>query len=400
MSGIEPADYEWLTGEDAARRLADLAQDSTPVERLAVRLRRELSAPRTHLLLEQVDLRRRARVKFSQADRMFFTRQALEQATDERLAAWKAARFTPAAGAVDLCCGLGGDALGLAAVGPVLAVERDPLVARLAQANADACGAVDLRVVVLDADAALEAAAGLPTDPRSAWHVDPDRRATGRRTTAWEACSPGPATLERWSRWRAAGAIKLAPATELTPAEAGDGEREWLESRGECRQQVLWRGELARHPGRRSATIVDRGEPRTVVERTDERPAPVERPMRYVFEPRPAVFAAGLADSLAVELDARPLGESRGYLTSDSLRLDAAWQPFELLDELPFDRRRLKAAVRERGWGRSVLKSRGVDADLVALARELAGPGAATGVVLLTRYAGRTHALLVRPAAA
>ena len=59
-----------------------------------------------------------------------------------------------------------------------------------------------------------------------------------------------------------------------------------------------------------------------------------------------------------------------------------------------YDRKRLKAALRKRRWGRVVWKSRGVKFDLTALSRELSVPGDERGVVLLTEFADRTWAIL------
>ena len=88
------ADYQWLTGDEATMLLAELADDPSPLHTAIARLRRNLTATRAHLLIEQVELRRRAAEKFTLAARMFFTRTALEQATDEKTAAYKALRFT------------------------------------------------------------------------------------------------------------------------------------------------------------------------------------------------------------------------------------------------------------------------------------------------------------------
>src|SRR5262245_51813557 len=88
------ADYQWLTGDEAGRLLAALATDPLPLHTAVARLRRNLSAARAHLIIEQVELRRRAAEKFTHADQMFFTRTALEQATDEWTAAYKAKHFT------------------------------------------------------------------------------------------------------------------------------------------------------------------------------------------------------------------------------------------------------------------------------------------------------------------
>ena len=114
MSYAELADYEWLTGPQAAEVLCDLAGGCEPLHAAATRLRRQFSPARVHLLLEQVELRRRAAVKFERAEEMFFTRLGLEQATDLWVAAYKARRFAGRSPVADLCCGIGGDLLALA----------------------------------------------------------------------------------------------------------------------------------------------------------------------------------------------------------------------------------------------------------------------------------------------
>src|SRR5688500_18840355 len=118
-------DYRWLIGDDAAGWLARLRDAGPATAALAARLRRDLSAGRVRLLLEQAELRRRAAAKFAAAERMFFTPLGLEQATDETVAAYKSGRF-PAGPRADLCCGIGGDLLALAARGAATGVERQP----------------------------------------------------------------------------------------------------------------------------------------------------------------------------------------------------------------------------------------------------------------------------------
>src|SRR3954451_25456433 len=109
----ELVDYEWLTGSEAGAVLAELDADKSSLHTAIARLRGRFTTTQTHLLLEQTDLRRRATAKFTQAHQMFFTRIALEQATDEWVAAYKASRFrravasSPPSLIADLCCGIG-----------------------------------------------------------------------------------------------------------------------------------------------------------------------------------------------------------------------------------------------------------------------------------------------------
>lgn len=399
MSGTELSDYEWLVSSAGQAWLARIALDNLPVDRLTARLRREHSTARVHLLVEQLDLRRRAAVKFSRASSMFFTRKALEQATDEVVGRWKAERFAAGEIVFDLCSGIGGDALPLANRGPVAAYELDPATALLARANADAWELDSFTVHEARVDAPLAAACRAARGAAPfAWHLDPDRRASAPRATDWEYLEPGPDVAAAW-RDVAGGAVKLAPATSVPERLVDEVERSWVETRGECRQQVVWSGSLALHPGRRSAVVLDRGPaPRIVLgpARDEDEPEPPQfaAPLEYVAEPRPAVYAADLADSLARELGATRLGPAAGYLTLAERRIDPAWQLFRTLEVLPFDRRRLKQAVRQRGWSRLELKTRGVKLDLARLAREWASLGDGGGVILIARLEDRVAAIL------
>src|SRR5262249_16460465 len=126
--------------------------------------------------LETALLRLRARDKFSYADRMYFTREALEQATSEAVARHRAKRFAAFGHVADLCCGIGGDALALAATGATVdAVDSDPLRVLMAESNAAALGLTD-RVRVHIGDALT-----VPLPEAKAAFADPARRADGRR---------------------------------------------------------------------------------------------------------------------------------------------------------------------------------------------------------------------------
>ena len=165
-SAAELADYRWLLSEEGQARLRQIEGDSRDDLRLAAELRRSLSAMRTRLLLLQRKLRQRAACKFPEmASHMFFTPKLLEQASGAELAAWKAVRFARRAPVADLCCGLGGDLLGLAGLGDVLGVDCDPLACLLAEAETHAAAARPLPSRRRGADLAPETPARVAPQP-------------------------------------------------------------------------------------------------------------------------------------------------------------------------------------------------------------------------------------------
>jgi hypothetical protein len=382
-------DYRWLMGPDGRRWLGELGPKTSATPAVISALRRELSANRVHLLLEQFELRRHARRKFPQADSMFFTRQALEQATDHWIARYKARRLGSRK-AIDLCCGMGGDLQALAERGEATGVDRDAVLALLASCNAPQAD------VVCDDVTTWMSKPGL-FDDGAAWHIDPDRRARGRRTTWAAGYEPGPQVVDELRRLCPNGAVKVAPVAELPETWREEAELEWISRDGECRQLVAWFGDLSPLPGRRRATIVDPGAAVawTLVGEVGTPPR-AERLETYVFEPDAAILAAGLAHQLCYEQRLTAITTGGGYLTGDAPITSPALATFAVLDVLPFDVKRLREALRAAGREALEIKKRGIDVDPAALRQKLRGGDGEPVVVLLAPWQQRAIAIVAK----
>jgi THUMP domain-like len=392
-------DYRWLVS-DVARPWLALAREELSIDnqatagdvlvKLTSQLRKDLSAERAHLVIEQIELRQRASEKFSLADQMFFTRKGLEQATDEQLAAYKASRFPPECGAIDLCCGIGGDLLAIARTRPLCwGFDVDPVMVELARTNLALLPPADYIVVGCDA-----CAVAVEDGP---WHCDPDRRNDGRRTTTGEFFLPPLESLEQLLHESDEAAIKLASATEVPADWTSRAELEWLSSRGECRQQVAWFGPLARHPGRHAATVVGpSGHQRTVLGMPGMIVPQATVLGRYIYEPDASVLAAKLSAALCQEHSLAAISPGIAYFTSDALIDDLALDRFEIIDVLPLDRKQLRAYCREHGLGRLEIKKRGVDLSPDRLRRDIAGRGDNAATIIVAPVQSQIRAIIAR----
>ncbi|MCE9604869.1 MAG: hypothetical protein K8U03_08205 [Planctomycetia bacterium] len=393
-------DYRWLVGEEAGA-LLQASADAIDTLQLVTRLRKTLSSARAALVAEQVGLRRRAVKKFPAASRLYFTKTGLEQATDAVTSRYKAARFPGHAPTADLCCGIGGDLLALGLRGPTIGYDLDAPTSIFAAANVRMLhvasgGALQAGVVCAKAEAAHLADV-------AAWHIDPDRRPGGKRTTHIELHEPSVETLETFLAVNAAAAIKLAPAAEPWPAWTDRAEWEWLSLDGECRQLVAWFGALTERHGSRRATILsgDRA-PRSIVGEPDDalsyeaRLAVVELG-RYLHEPDAAILAAKLTTAAGAEHGLSSIFSGSAYLTSDHPIVDdEAWTSFEIVEALPFDLRKLRTWLAERRIGRLEMKKRGVDFDLERLRSELKLRGEESACLILIRRGDRVTAVVTR----
>jgi hypothetical protein len=384
---------------------------------LATRLRAEGVDPDlAAAALTQSRLRAKARVKLGAfADGMLFTPDGVEQATRLVVAALHARRYL-AAGVTkvaDLTSGIGADALAFAGVGlQVLATDVDEATAALATVNLRAFPEAEVRHADgLTLDLHAEGVDGV--------YADPARRTRGGKRI-FDPAAYAPPLDAVWALRAQVPAlgIKVGPGVPHAGLPA-DAETQWVSVDGDVVEAGLWFGPLApAGPGRsalvlRSTAGTGQGDGATA-------PGTVGRTLRtgpddvdlvpdvgavggYLYEPDGAVVRAGLVAHAAAELGGRLVDRTIAYVTTDS-PADAP-RPgeaalatgYRVLDVMPFNLKKLKAYLRERGVGRLTVKKRGTAVTPEQLRAQLALSGDAAATVVLTRVDWRQHVLVVEP---
>jgi SAM-dependent methyltransferase len=378
-------DYAWLTSDAAAPWLQCAAEDARSALQLVEALRRDLPSERARLVVEQVDLRRRGVEKFGErAAAMFFTRVQLEQATDIWTARYKASRLFDDKYVADYCCGIGGDLIAFAERGPAAGWDISPVVCLLAKANLDGRAAITCANV-----------ASVTPERRGAWHLDPDRRATGRRATDLSAYGPAPELAMEWLHANSDGCVKLAPATCVPDGWSADAELEWITFDRECRQQVAWLAPEAGFAGRSRATLVSRrGGPLSFAGDAKMPCEATEEPGRFVFDPDPSLLAANLLGAFAAEFELASLGAGSAYLTGDSPLDHGLASRFAVVDCLPLRAADIASYLAARNVGTLEIKKRGVETDPEAFRKKLKLRGNNPATLILTRIGRREVAIV------
>jgi SAM-dependent methyltransferase len=384
---MDEATFRALLSADGRRLLAEAERlDLSDAARLRsiTHLRRLAPPDLAAAAYETALLRRRARTKFAGADAMFFTRDALEQATTEGVARHRAQRFARYARVVDFGCGIGGDTLALAAVTAVVGVDRDRLRLLMARENAAAAGVV-ARTTWIQADIAD----GGPVHAEAAF-VDPARRtADGRRVFDADAYEPPLSRVLAWrSRFRSL-AVKVAPGIADTDVVSLPGEVEFVAEGTELKEAVLWLGEVAGE-GRR-ATVLPEGA--SLIAAADPR-APIAPAGSMLFEPNPAVIRAHLIGTLAAMLGAWQIDTSIAFLSADAQVRTPFARAWRIESVLPFSVDSVRRRLRALDVGRVTVKKRGSPLEPEAFARMLRLRGREERTVVLTRELGKPVALI------
>jgi hypothetical protein len=356
-----------------------------PDDALAIgtRLRGRHPAELVAAALAQHELRARAAAKFALAPRMWFTREGLEQASAEPLARHRAGRYAGFARVADLCCGIGGDLCALAPGREALAVDLDPTHARMARENARLHGAGEVAAACADVR-------GLRLPGSLGVFVDPARRAGGRRLPAGESRPSLAWCLGLADRVAGVG-IKAAPGLPLDQVPPG-WEVELLADRRELKEAVLWSPALATTT--RRATVFPGPHTLAARPRSTGAPVPCRPPGAFLLDPSPAVTRAGLVEELARDLGAWKLDPRIAFLSADRPLRTPFGRLLGVDASLPWNLKRLRGVLRERGVGAVEVRKRGSAVDVAELTTRLRLGGDARAVVVLTRVADRPWALV------
>jgi SAM-dependent methyltransferase len=342
--------------------------------------------------LTQSRLQAKARPKFGEfAAGLLFTEAGVEQATRLKAAAHHANRFR-AAGfthVADLTCGIGADALALAALGlRVTAIEIDEETAALATLNL--ARFPQAQVIMADARTWDFEASGA-----QALFADPSRRAGGARTFN-PACYSPPLNDVLELRHRRPLGVKTAPGLPHAAVPA-DAEAQWVSDDGDVLEAGLWFGPLRDAPGRTALVLKGAQAHRLASTGAEQlRPAPLGA---YLHEPDGAVIRASLIHEAAKDLPGAALVHPRiAYVTADQPSASPFLTAYRVLDWFPFSLRRLKAYLRVRGVGALTIKKRGTAISPDQLRRQcsLSGPNAAT--IFLTRLGDQHSVIVAEPA--
>lgn len=321
---------------------------------------------------------------------------AFEQASSERTAAQK----TYSGGlCIDLTCGLGVDTLALSQrFTRVIALERDPALAYLAQRNFELLGAGNITVINCPAEEYLAS----PDAPRADLiYADPDRRSmSGRKLVCLEDCEPDiVALLPRLRELAGKVVVKMSPlfdVDEVFRIFGSHSRAEVVSLDGECKEVLAETGGGIPTP-RIAATVTGFG----TVEydaRQPEIPALAHAPenLRYLVVPDVALAKARIAKRYFTE-SGLYIETDNSYAFADTLPDALPGKAYRIAHSEPYAPKKLKKMLADSGIKRADILKHDFPVSAADIARQLGVKEGGGTKIAFTRMGGQLLALFIEP---
>ena len=378
-------DFLKLLSAEGQALLSEISYDSkADIVKTITKLRTQGHNPDLiALALSQAKLRKRAEAKFGEfAARMFFTEDALEQASRLQVAALHANRFKQAqiTQVADLGCGIGAESLAFASLGiNTTAYEIDEVTAAIATYN----------LAIFDnAEVKNEDVTKLDLTKHQGLFFDPARRNSKARLFNPQNFAPNFDWVTEQAKKKPSG-IKLGPGHphNQIPEEA---EAQWVSVEGDLVELSLWFNETKRPEVKRSALLITKDAKHELKTNEKEAPAPTGEIGQYIHEPDNAAIRSHLINLLAEQTNTHTIDPNIAYLSSNEPQSSPWLKSYKIIKELPFDRKQLKAHIKQNDIGTLEIKKRGADITPEALRKELSPKGPNKATLIITRI-GDAH---------
>jgi len=223
--------------------------------------------------------------------------------------------------------------------------------------------------------------------------ADPARRDdTGRRR--WhptDLAPPLPDLVEAYAGRDLV--VKCAPGLDFA-AVPWAAEIELVSLDGTVREACLWTGSLATQGIHHRATVLRHNQPQWTITDADPDDCPVGPPGAWLVDPDGAVVRAGLVRQYAARHQLGQLDPRIAYLTGDAP--PPGVRAFEILDQVRYSEKALRAALRRSDVGALEILVRGLDVVPDVLRRRLKLTGTASATAVLTRIGDTPTAFVCR----
>lgn len=315
------------------------------------------------IVRQQIELRQKAAAKLPSwinAGAYLPSRTALEQATSERVAVFKASMFRGKR-MLNLTGGLGADDWAFStSFDEIISLDISADLNASARLNFEKLKRANIERFTISAE---EWVGQNQHEKFALIYADPDRRTAGKRSALWDDASPNmekllPVLLEMATEvW-----VKSSPLTNPDEFRRKFGRRVLplvIEENGEVKE-ILYRFSNSHFQSATMAAIISENGAEVIdsANLEHENPALMAAYGRYVFEPSPAIIKAGMARTYAASKHLSEVTRGNYWFTADKVPDNFSGRVFQVIEQMPYKPRLIKAWLKEKKITRAMVAKR------------------------------------------
>jgi len=411
---------DFLGSSEGQDLLAQIASELTDNNQLGVisKYRNLYKADEIAGVIETILLRRKALLKFKNAQEMLFDKDGLEQASNEIVAQNKAKRFKDCKVVLELGCGIGGDTIALAenVSQKLISYEKDPIRTLMCRYNL----AVNGHICSEGPDIASRPYGGnsecefnnfsnsktveifnedfmnIKLPECDAIYIDPARRSGEKRKFDPEEYFPPLSYISTLLKHYPNICVKVSPGIdhEILRETLGNFEVEIVSYKGDCKEALLWFGNLKSSCERSAKILPENITLKSVKGDENKMIILITEMKKYLYEPDPAIIRAHLVKELAGKYNCTFIDKEIAYLTGDELKKTPMMEAYKVLEFLPMDLRKLRKALEGRGIRSLTVKKRGFSSSPQEFLKKLGIKEGSQAILFITFAQGKHVAVL------
>lgn len=356
-------------------------------------------------ILIRVRFLQRGLKKFPRASQMQYEESSIAQSSSMDIAqyrTWKVyTKLEKITFSIDLCGGIGGDAIAAGLRWKVVVIEKDPQIFDMLDHNLKVYNVQNNVTGILGDIYDLLAQQKFQEEIANADFIffDPSRRGEGHRTVKIEEYIPPLSLIEQILPYNQNICVKIAPGVDI-PHIPYECDIEVVSLKGEVKEIMLWFGDLRESPEVQHIIATKLPEKLTLKKElhkyTETSVDLLSNLKKYLYEPDPAAVKAHLINELATTFDLTTLHPQVAYLSGDKY-VNTPWlKTYQILDSCPVDLPRIKKILEKEGIHRIDCKARGLTLDLHKFQKQLKSKGKNIGLVIFTWVNNKKTAIIAQ----
>lgn len=307
-------------------------------------------------IVKQITLRKKAEKKMPTwlESKCFFHPIAIEQASSERIALYKAGLFGKK-NVLDLSAGMGVDAWAFGKIAEFLTVlEPDLEKFELLQFNFKKLNAIGNCTFLNQKAEDLNIEIGTE---EILVYVDPDRRPEKNRINELAESTPNSIEIiEKWLSLNCSILVKASPMEDLRSIVQNLktlSEIHAISLKNELKEILLYFKSDSKDEPTFYAHELDENSAIVIEGNSIIDSIPFITPIgKFVFEPSPAIYKTNLNKQLANQYELNPINQNSGYLTGNEAIINFPGKCFEVIEALPFQPKNIKKHLKAKGINR------------------------------------------------